>query len=245
MSQNYFAHYLDRNAGSRSERGSMSSEIVRPKLDPDQLAGLLDRNSCRRICDRENLLIRFNVFRSDVPSETFRHFTWNEDDLLAFPAFWVLDGEFQVAYILRCEIEHLANPHTSSGHELQHNPIPHFSRSEDDLVNRFLLDDFPGNWLSWSVELPEHRRITWILERGIKVELDEIEERLEVGVTALPRQLLSAFCQLGEKRDDLIRCDRGQFANRSDVLTESGEGVPVGLSRSFPPNSSCGTPDMC
>jgi hypothetical protein len=70
------------------------------------------------------------------------------------------------------------------------------------------------------------RRVTWILECGIKVELDEIEERLEVGVTAVPRQLLSAFCQLGEKRDDLIRGDRGQFPICSDEITESAEGVP-------------------
>jgi len=65
------------------------------------------------------------------------------------------------------------------------------------------------------------------LERGLNVELDEIEERLEVGVTAVPGRLLSAFCQFGEKREDLIGSNRGQFAIWSDVITESAEGVPV------------------
>jgi hypothetical protein len=72
------------------------------------------------------------------------------------------------------------------------------------------------------------------LERGIKVELDEIEERLEVRVTAVSRLLLSAFCQLREKRDDLIGNDSRQLPIRSNVVTESAEGVRRTQSYFFP-----------
>jgi hypothetical protein len=70
MPQNHFANYLNRYAGSRSISGGMSSEIVGSQLDVDQLAGLVDHHPRRRICDRNDLLIRLNVFQSDVHSET-------------------------------------------------------------------------------------------------------------------------------------------------------------------------------
>jgi hypothetical protein len=81
------------------------------------------------------------------------------------------------------------------------------------------------------------------LERGIKVELDKIEKGLQVRVTAVARPLFPTLSKFDKKSDNLIRGDRGQFPICSNVITESAEGVPVGLSRIFFQNSSCDTPD--
>ena len=76
-----------------------------------------------------------------------------------------------------------------------------------------------------------------------KIGLDEVEEGLEVGITAMFGLLFSAFCDFAQERQDFVGCDGGKIPVFPEVITELGERNAVGLNRIFFPNSSCGTLD--
>jgi hypothetical protein len=79
------------------------------------------------------------------------------------------------------------------------------------------------------------------LSGRIEIGLDEIEERLEVGVTPVFGLLFSALSDSVQKGEDLLGCDGSKIAVCAKVLTELGEGRTVGLDCIFFQNSSCGT----
>jgi hypothetical protein len=41
------------------------------------------------------------------------------------------------------DLQHPTNRHPTASHQFEHQPIPYFGSSENDLVNGFFLDDFP------------------------------------------------------------------------------------------------------
>jgi hypothetical protein len=53
-------------------------------------------------------------------------------------------------------------------------------------------------------EFSHHGVIAGVLEGGILIILDEIEEGAEVGITGVLGELFIPFCQLGEKREGFI-----------------------------------------
>ena len=115
--------------------------------------------------------------------------------------------------------------------------------SEDDFVDRLLLDNVPVNGLAGPVESPQHRGITRVLNGGIKIGLDEVEEGLEVGVTAVFGLLFPALCDFAQERQNFVGCDGAKIPVFAEVIKEFGERLGVGPNRIFFPNSSCGTPD--
>jgi hypothetical protein len=79
------------------------------------------------------------------------------------------------------------------------------------------------------------------LNGRIEIGLDEIEERLEMGVTPVLGLLLSALSDLVQKGEDLLGCDGSKITIVAKVVTQFGERRTVGLDRIFFQNSFCGT----
>ncbi len=69
------------------------------------------------------------------------------------------------------------------GQQLENQPVPDFNRSENDLVNGLLFDDFPSGNHSFPVQFPDHGRITRIPNAGIDVVAEKIEKGRQVGIT--------------------------------------------------------------
>ena len=148
-----------------------------------------------------------------------------------------------VVYISGSELQDFTDSHPSSGHQFQDEPVSHLCRSEDDFVDRLLLDNVPVNGLAGPVESPQHRGITRVLNGGIKIGPDEVEEGLEAGVAAVLGLLFPALCDFAQERQNFVGCDGAKIPVFAEVITELGERNAVGLNRIFFPNSSCGTPD--
>jgi hypothetical protein len=79
------------------------------------------------------------------------------------------------------------------------------------------------------------------LNGRIEICLDEIEEGLEVGVTAVLGLLLSALGDFVQEGEDLLGCNGCKIVVCAKVLTELGEGGTVRLDRIFFQILSCGT----
>ena len=241
MTQDHLAHDFDGNPGSRRIRGCMPPEIMWPQFDPGQLPGVLDDDPCCSIGDWENPVLRLDCLVLHVRPQTICHLSRNEYDLSVLAALWTLDRQLVVADILRGELQDFADSHPASCHQFQDQPVSHLRRSEDDLIDRLLFDNIPVDGFAWPIDLPQHRGIAGVLNGGIEIGLDEIEEGLEVGVTAVLGLLLSALGDLVQKRENLLGCDGSKIAVFAKVITELGERGAVGLDRIFFQNSSCGT----
>ena len=77
---------------------------------------------------------------------------------------------------------------------------------------------------------------------GLEICLDEVEEGLQVGVTAVLGLLLPTFGDFVQKGENFLGRDGSKVVLFAKVLTELGESGAVGLNRIFFQNSSCGTP---
>ena len=78
--------------------------------------------------------------------------------------------------IWRCQVKDFADSHTAPGHQLQHQPISGVYRTEDDLINRFLIDDVPLDRLRPLEDLFDDGRVTWIgksRQGGVDAEIVE------------------------------------------------------------------------
>jgi len=80
--------------------------------------------------------------------------------------FRVLDGQGSLLDICWREIQNFANSHSSSGHQLQHEPIPYVCGPEDDLIDGLLVDDIPLNSMRALKNLSDDRTVAGISEGG-------------------------------------------------------------------------------
>ena len=85
----------------------------------------------------------------------------------SFCFYGILNGKFLIIHIHGGELQDLANPHATPGHEFQHEAVSHLGGPEDDLVNNILFVNLPLSQLSWSEKLLQHGVITGILELSI------------------------------------------------------------------------------
>jgi hypothetical protein len=154
-----------------------------------------------------------------------------------------LDGKLLVIWISGSKLQDLADPHPSSGHQLQDEPISHLRRSEDEFVECLLLENVPVDGFAGPIEPPQHGGITGVLSGGINIGLDEIEKRLEVGVTAMFGLLFSALCDFAQERQNFVGYDGGKIPVFAEVIIKLGERNAVELNRIFSQNSSCGNLD--
>jgi hypothetical protein len=169
-------------------------------------------------------LLRLDGLVLHVRPQARYHLTRNEHDLSVLATLWALDGKLSVVYIFRGELQDFAYPHPSTGRQFQDEPIPDLCCSEDDLIDRLLFDSVPMDRFAEPVESLQHRGITGVLNGGIEIGLDEIEEGLEVGIASVLGLLLSALSDLVQKRENLLGCDSGKIVVFAEV---------VGLTRGF------------
>jgi hypothetical protein len=218
----------------------MPPEIMWPEFDPCDSSCFLHDDPCSRVGDRKDPLFRLKRSLLDVCPQTLHHLSRDEDELRVLAALWTLDCQPLVADIFRSELEDFTDPHAASGHQFQDKPVSNL-RPEDDLIDCLLFDNVPMDGFSWPVDFSQHRGITGVLNGGIKVRLDEIEEGFEVRVAAMLGLLLATLGDLVQESEDLLGCDGSEIGVCAKVLTELGEGGTVGLDRIFFQNSSCGT----
>ena len=72
-------------------------------------------------------------------------------------AFRLLQRQLSVLEVIGCELEHLPDPHTPSGHQFQDQPVSDFARPEDDLVNGVLFNDVPVGGNLRAEQFAQHR----------------------------------------------------------------------------------------
>ncbi len=140
----------------------------------------------------------------------------------------------------RGQFEDLPDPHSSSGHQFQNQSVSRLEGPENYLIHHLLFESFPSRDAGDFVEFPHHGVIAGVLQGGIIVILDEIEEGAEVGIAGVLGELFISFCQLGEEREGFIGGQRGQFSI-PEMLAEFGGGGVVGSEGIFLGNGVCGS----
>lgn len=127
-------------------------------------------------------MVRLDPFIADVSSEPISNLLWNVYDLLFLATFGISEEQFPLLYIVRSELQNLADSHTPSGHELQDEAVPWLGCSEYDLVDDVFFKDVPVGSRRHPEQLSQHWAVTGILKILIQVVLDEVEKRPEVGI---------------------------------------------------------------
>ncbi|WP_084554375.1 hypothetical protein [Desulfopila aestuarii] len=62
------------------------------------------------------------------------------------------------------EIKNFADPHASSGHLFQHDPVPRVYGSENDLIDSLFVDNIPLDGLRAFEDLSYDRTVAGIVE---------------------------------------------------------------------------------
>ena len=83
-----------------------------------------------------------------------------------------------------------ADSHSTSGHQLQHDPVPRLHGAENDLIHHVLFDILPLLGRPLSKHLPQHGRVARVLDAGVDRILEEVEKGLE---TEMPVALGGRF----------------------------------------------------
>ena len=71
----------------------------------------------------ENPLIGLNSFFPDVVFEPVGEFLWDEDEFLLPATLRVSEGQSSLSDIRGGKLQHFADPHPASCHQLQYQPI--------------------------------------------------------------------------------------------------------------------------
>jgi hypothetical protein len=104
------------------------------------------------------------------------HLLRDEHDLVFLAAFGLSKDQFAVLNVIQSQFQNLTDPHPSSGHQFENQPIPDFNRSENYFVNGLLFDDFPSGNHPFPVQFSDHGRIARISHVGIDVVSEKIEK---------------------------------------------------------------------
>ena len=64
--------------------------------------------------------------------------------------------------IRRGQVQDFSDSHAASGHQFQHQSVPGVCGTEDDLINRLLIDDIPLDRLGSLEDLSDDGRVAWI-----------------------------------------------------------------------------------
>jgi hypothetical protein len=122
-------------------------------------------------------LIWFNVVLFDIFLEPIGHLLRDKDHFELLATFGIPDDQFPAINIPRRQIEHLADPHPSTGHQFQHKTVSGFDCSENEFVDNLLFQNSPLNNLGRLEQFPQHWDAAWIFKLGIESIFDEIKER--------------------------------------------------------------------
>ena len=77
--------------------------------------------------------------------------------------------------------------------------------------------------LARPVDLPQYRSITGVLNTGIEVVLDKIEESLKVGVTTMLCMLLPSGSDFSKDGEDFLRCNGSELPVLAEVIAKLGQ----------------------
>ena len=178
----------------------MPPQVMGPELDPGNFSCLFDDHPCCGIRDRKDPIVGLNCLVLHIRPKSVYHLSRDEYHLRILSALWALDGELLIVHVIGGQFQDFSDSHAASGHEFQDQSVSELRRSENDLIHGLLFDNIPQDGLAGPVDLPEHRGITRVLNGSIEVGPDEVEESLEVGITAMLRLLLTALSDLAQKR---------------------------------------------
>lgn len=119
--------------------------------------------------------------------------------------------------IVRSQFEHLSNSHSTSGHQFKYEPVTDVETPEDNLINDILINDLPLIRLRAFEYLPNHCRVTWIRQVGLRCIYREVEKGSEDRIAILLGRLGVILGQRDKKREDFFRI------NAADIpVTKSG-----------------------
>ena len=141
----------------------MPSQVMRSHMEANHLASIDNDPPGSGISQRENPLIRPDVFFSDVLPESVSDLLWNENQFAFLAAFGLPENQFAFLNISGRELQHLTDPHPTSGHEFHDQAIPCCCRPEDDLINLFLFQDTWKRISDPPVQFPNHGKVARIL----------------------------------------------------------------------------------
>ena len=147
----------------------MSTQIVWPQFDADTLPGLGNDYPSTFIRNRENPIIRALADFVGIFPEPVSHLLWYEHDFMLPAAFGLLQEQFAILKVPQSEFQHFADPHTSPGHQFQHQPVPGLGGPENDFVHGLFFDDFPFRGHALPIELADHGRIAWINKAVVQI----------------------------------------------------------------------------
>jgi len=161
----------------------MPSQVMGTKMNTDQSASLAHDNPGGVVADRKKTLFQscsriFHVFL-----EAISHFLGNEHNLGLLAALGTRQSDLPVLNIHWSDFQNLTDPHSTSGHQLQHDPVPRLHGSENNLIDQVLLNDFPLLGRAFTEHFAQHGRIAGILDARIDRILEKVEEGLETGIT--------------------------------------------------------------
>lgn len=173
-------------------------------MNPNHLPGLLDHQPRSPVGDGKDPLMGFKPLYTDILLETICHLLRDEYNLLLLATLGLLDGNLPVSDITMVKAQDFPYPHSTSGHELQHQTIPGAAGPEDDLIHNLFLYDLTLNWFRDLEDLSQDGSVTRILECRVKGSSDEIEEGPKEGVTELSGGLPGPLAQLGQEGENFF-----------------------------------------
>lgn len=154
----------------------MSSQIVGPQMDTNDLPCLVHNSSPCRLGDGKDPLIGSNSFVDYILLEMSGHLLGNKYELPLLATFGTLEGLLPVLNISKGQLEDLTDPHPAPGHEFENQSVSGFDGAEYELIHYLLFENGPSGESGGSIELFQHGSITGASEIGVKILGDEVEE---------------------------------------------------------------------
>jgi len=182
----------------------MAPQVVRADVHSNTVSCLLDDEPGRPVANRKDSVIGLQTLSADVFLESVPHLLGNEDDLFFLPAFRVSQDQLLFLYVSGSQLQGFAYPDASPRHEFQEDPVAGVGFLEDDLVDRFLFQDFPGSVLRGTENLPDHWEVAGVFETRLAGIADECEEGAEVGKPGSFCSLLCAVADFGKEGEDFL-----------------------------------------
>jgi len=152
------------------------------QMDTNYLACLVHNLSSGRIGYRKDPLVSPNLFLGDVFLETVCNLLRDEDNFPFLSALGGSESELSVLDITGGQFQDLADPHSTSGHQLKNQPVSGFDGAENDLIHHFFFKNGPTDGSRWAIQFFQHGGIARASEIGVEVLGDEVEEGSELGL---------------------------------------------------------------
>jgi hypothetical protein len=111
--------------------------------------------------------------------------------------------DLPVLNVHRPNFQHLSDSHPTPRHKLQHDPISRLHGSENDLIHQILLDNFPLLGRPFSKHLPQHGRITEVMDAGVG-RIEGVEKGLEAGIPVALGGWFSGSGKPGQEGYDFV-----------------------------------------